>query len=761
MFRRPACGARRIGGGARYGTPYRAESGGWRDKSYTICRTLPAAESKPMMSPSRPSFRLHALRTLVAIGLCTQSLLALAADDPYQWLEDIDGARSMAWVKQHNEATAKRLGALPQYDGLYRDAMAALGSASRVPEVRQHGRWLYNLWQDQDHPRGIYRRTTLAEFRKADTHWETLLDVDALSRQEGTGYAFGGAVFRESDNRRALILLAPGGGDAAEVREFDVEGKRFVADGFRLPAAKAHVTWRDDDSLYVATDFGPGSLTRSGYPRLVKIWQRGTPLAAAAPLYEASVDSVSANVERVDVPGGAPLDILSDERSFWASQRSLLVDGKPVPLALPATSRIAGGYQGKLVVWLKEDWKLGDRTWPAGAILLAAPAMLEGQGGAPEPVFVPDGHAIVRGVEASRAGILLTLLDNVRGRLSRYTHDAHGWHHAPIAFPDNGSLHVVTVDDASGDAVVQYESFLTPPSLWHVPAGAGKPERLKSQAASFDGSRFKVTQYWTTSADGPRVPYFVVGARDMKFDGANPVWMFSYGGFEESLVPTYSGSYEDMHGAYGKMWLERGGVFVLANIRGGGEFGPTWHTSALRQNHVKAFEDFEAVAADLAQRRIATPHHIGIEGRSNGGLLVSSTMLRHPELYGAVVCGNPLTDMQRFNKLLAGASWEGEFGNPDKPEDWAFIGQYSPYQRLHEHMDLPPVMFYSTTRDDRVHPAHARKMAAKMEDEGYRVEYFENIEGGHHGPVVTEQLATRIARTFTFLWSQVGAGAGG
>jgi prolyl oligopeptidase len=638
--------------------------------------------------------------------------------------------------------------------------VTVLGATSRLPQVQQHGPWLYNAWQDEAHPRGLYRRTTLAEFRKASPRWETLLDIDALAKQEGTPWAFGGAEFRDPDNRRALISLAPGGGDAAEVREFDVESKTFVADGFRLPLAKSRVTWRDADSLYVATDFGQQSLTRSGYPRVVKVWRRGTPLSAATPLYEAGVDSISASVRRIDVPDGTALDILDDELTFWSNRRSLLVDGRPVPLALPATARLVGSYQGRLVIWLKEDWRLEGRTWPSGAVLLASAAMLEGGGGQPEAVFMPDGHAIVRDVDPTRAGILLTLLDNVRGRLHRLTRDAHGWHRAVLPFPDNGSIDVVTVDEATGDALVRYESFLAPPSLWQVPAGPGRPRQVKSQAASFDGSPFKATQYWTTSADGTRLPYFVVGPRHMKFDGGNPVWMFSYGGFEESLVPSYSGSYEDLHGAYGKMWLERGGVFVLANIRGGGEFGPAWHTSALRENHVKAFEDFEAVAADLARRHISSPRHIGIEGRSNGGLLVSSTLLRHPELYGAVVCGNPLTDMQRFNKLLAGASWEGEYGNPDIPADWAFISRYSPYQRLQPNLPLPPVMFYSTTRDDRVHPAHARKMAAKMEDDGYPVEYFENIEGGHHGPVVTEQLATRIARTFAFLWSHVGADIG-
>ncbi len=707
------------------------------------------------VSPSR--LRRITRVALTALGLCALPLVALAADDPYLWLEDIDGARSMAWVRQHNELTATRLEALPQYAGLYRDALAALNSGTRIPVVDQHGQWLYNLWQDAAHPRGLWRRTVLAEFRKADPHWETLIDIDALSQREGAAYAFGGAEFRGAGSPRVLVDLAPGGGDAAQVREFDVETKTFVADGFRLPDAKSRVSWRDDDSLYVATDFGPESLTRSGYPRIVKTWRRGTPLSEATPLYQASVDSISAAVRRIDEPGGASIDILTDELSFWTSRRSLLVDGQAVPLDLPPTAVLAGSYQGQLVIWLKADWTRDGKTWPAGAVVLAAPALLEGHGGQPEAVFLPSGHAIVQGVDATRSGILLTLLDNVRGRLSRYSHDARGWHRARVPFPDNGSIKVMTVDDDTGDAVVAYESFLTPPSLWHVPAAPGaKPRKLKSQAASFDGARFKVTQYQAVSADGTRVPFFVVGSKHLRFDSANPVWMFSYGGFEESLQPSYSGSYEDMHGAYGKMWLERGGVFVLANIRGGGEFGPAWHTAALKANHVKAFEDFEAVAAALDARHIASPRHIGIEGRSNGGLLVSSTLLRHPELYGAVVCGNPLTDMQRFNKLLAGASWEGEYGNPDKPEEWAFISQYSPYQRVKPNLDLPPVMFYSTTRDDRVHPAHARKMAAKMEEDGYRVVYSENIEGGHHGPVVTEQLATRIAQTFTFLWSQVG-----
>jgi prolyl oligopeptidase len=678
---------------------------------------------------------------------------AVLPNDNYLWLEEVDSARAMQWVQDKNAVTAKRLGALPNYNSLHSDAMAALTSTSRVPEVNQFGKYLYNLWQDQEHPRGVYRRTTVEEFRKADTAWETVLDIDLLAKTEGKAWAFGGADCLQPEYRRCLFSLAPGGGDAAEVREFDVYSKRFVEGGFTVPVAKSNVNWRDINSVYVATDFGPGSMTESGYARIVKLWKRGTPLSAATTLYEGKVASVSANADRINMAGGGQIDIVTEGRTFWTNQVNEIADGKLKPLAVPPTSRLRGGYEGRLVLWLKADWTFQGQTYPAGAVMLADPSALRGESGKVEMVVAPTARSIVRGVQTTATGLLVSTLDEVRGKLTRYSSTATGWKIEAVPFPDNGSLNVQSIDDNTGDAIVQFQSFLTPPALYYVKGNT--VEQLKTQLPTFDGSRFEVTQNWTVSADGTKVPYFVVGPKGMKLDGKNPVWMFSYGGFENALTPTYSGSYEDMHGAYGKMWLERGGVFVLANIRGGGEFGPAWHTSALKENHVKSFEDFEAIAADIAKRKISSPAHIGIEGRSNGGLLVSATMVRHPELYGAVVCGNPLVDMQRYHKLLAGASWIGEYGDPDVPAQWEYISLYSPYQKVSKGMPLPPVMFYSTTRDDRVHPAHARKMAAKMEELGYPVEYFENIEGGHHGPVVTEQLATRIARTFAFLWQKL------
>ncbi|MEO5958676.1 MAG: prolyl oligopeptidase family serine peptidase, partial [Opitutaceae bacterium] len=570
----------------------------------------------------------------------------------------------------------------------------------------------------------------------------------------GKPWAFAGAVWPQPAGSRCLIRLSPGGGDASEVREFDLETLAFVAGGFALSAAKSRIAWLDPDTLFVGTDFGAGSLTNSGYPRAVKRWRRGTPLAAADKIYEAPAESIAVSAQRLR-SAGSHVDLVTESSTFWTSKH-FQIDGPELrALQLPERVEIADAFRGQLVVWLKEDWSTHGEKFPAGSVAIAHPSALRGGAGSIELLVAATAGVVVTDVTVTSAGILVATLDNVCGRLQRVTPDGQGWKRVTIAFPDNGTLKIVSTDDATGDAWIQFESFTTPPSLYFLPANSTMPERIKSQAPTFDGARFAAQQLWCTSADGTRVPYFVVGAKDLKYDGTNPVWMFSYGGFENALTPSYSGSYEQLHGAYGKLWLERGGVFVLANIRGGGEFGPAWHNAALKENREKAFEDFEAVARDLAARKITSPRHLGIEGRSNGGLLVAATMLRHPELYGAVVCGNPLADMQRYHRLLAGASWVAEYGDPDRADEWAYISRYSPYQKLRLGQKLPPVIFYTSTHDDRVHPGHARKMAAKMEALGYATEYYENTDGGHHGSVTNEQLATRLARTYAFLWAHL------
>lgn len=691
------------------------------------------------------------------------------AEDPWLWLEEIEGERALAWAEARNAETAERLAQGEPFGELHDQALAILTSASRIPDVSQRGDYLYNFWQDAEHPRGLLRRTTLEEYRKDDPAWETVLDIDALSAEEGKLWAYGGMTCLPPEHRHCLVRLSPGGGDAVEVRELDTTTLEFVDDGFFLPEAKSRISWRDADSVFVGTDFGPGSLTESGYPRIVKLWHRGTPLADAETLHEGDAKSVSVGAGRRRTDAG-DIDVVSEGTTFWTSDYYHLVDGELRTLAIPESAVVIDAIQSddqrvKLVIWLRDAWEAAGETFPAGAVVAADPATLVGgeeAGGeaAIELVAAPTDEEVVEGVDVAPQGILVTMLDRVRGRLYRYQPQGDGWTRQAIPFPDNGALHVTSVDDESGDFFVEYESFLTPPTLYYLPANELEPQQVKAQAATFDGDAYTVAQHWATSADGTRVPYFVVGPKGMEQNGENPVWMFSYGGFENALTPSYSGSYEPLHGAYGQLWLERGGVFVLANIRGGGEFGPAWHRATLKENHVKAFEDFEAVARDLFERRITSPEHLGIEGRSNGGLLVGATMLRHPELYGAVVCGAPLLDMKRYDKLLAGASWVGEYGDPDVPEEWAYIREYSPYQNVEAEKSYPPIFFYGSTRDDRVHPGHMRKMAAKMLELGYPIEYYENTEGGHRGSTTPEQLARRIALTFSFLWEQLGTGQG-
>jgi prolyl oligopeptidase len=704
---------------------------------------------------------------LLCAALLALPALATAADfaatdatDPYLWLEDIDGERALDWVRAQNAATERKLESKPIYQELRQEALAALDSPSRLPAVDQKGAWLYNFWKDDDHPRGIYRRATLEELRKPEPAWEIVLDIDALARREAKPWVFHDMDCLPPQHEECLVSLSPGGGDAEEVREFDPRTLKFEPQGFAVPTAKTAVAWRDSDTLFIGTDFGPGSLTESGYPRTVRLWKRGTPLEAAPTLFEAKPDSVGVAGFRLRSAGG-DVDLVADNRTFWETDYyQLLADGSLHRLELPASAEVNDAFAGRLLVSLKDDWQRGGKKYARDSVLLADPAALrstgEGAGrGAIDVLAESTGSEVVLGAVAAKSGILVTVLDNVRGRLYRYEPAGPRWTRRPIALPDNGQLEIDSVDAASGDAFVKFESFLTPPTLYYVADREPVPAQVKQQAPTFDGSHFEVTQHWARSADGTRVPYFQVAPKGMKPDGSHPTHIFSYGGFRNALVPSYSGSYEQLYGAYGKTWLGRGGVFVLANIRGGGEFGEAWHQGAVDANHVHSYEDFEAVAADLIERQVTSSAHLGIEGRSNGGLLVLSTLERRPDLYGAVICGSPLADMRRYHKLLAGASWVDEYGDPDEPEEWAWIARYSPYQNAERGKDYPPIFFYLSTRDDRVHPGHARKMAARLEELGYDVSYFEEIEGGHGASVTNEQLAHRLALSYTHLWTRL------
>ncbi len=680
---------------------------------------------------------------------------ALDSNDNYQWLENINGQKSMQWVKKTNKITQEKLANTALYKELYQQALSVLNNKSRLPVVSQKGKWLYNFWQDNKHPRGVYRKTTFKQFKKSKPKWRTVLDMDAYSKSRGKNYDYHGMTCLPPKGNDCLVFLSPGGSDAIEVREFNLKKGKFKKNGFSVPLAKTRISWIDKDTVYIGTDFGKDSMTDSGYPRLIKKWKRGTPLSEAQLIYQGKKNSMSASAFKIKTEN-KELEIITETTSFWESKKYQISGDEIKPLHIPDSANFSGSYKDKMLISLKHDWQVNNQHFVQGEILLADLDFLSTGKGDIQSVIKPTEKSIIENINVSKKGLLVTILEDVKAKLYLYNQlKDESWNIQEIPFPENGALNVSSIDDKTGDFFVQYESFITPPSLYHIDAKTLTPKLMKQQAPSFDASLFKVEQYFTHSKDGTRIPYFVVMNKNTLFDGKNPTHIFSYGGFRNSLTPSYSGSYEALSGAYGKLWLERGGVFVLANIRGGGEYGPAWHAAALLKNRHKAYEDFEAVAEDLIRKKITSPQHLGIEGRSNGGLLVTAALTRRPDLYGAVVCGAPLIDMKRYNKLLAGASWMGEYGNPDDPDMWNYIKTYSPYQNVHKNIKYPPVFFYTSTRDDRVHPGHARKMAAKMIDYGNEVDYYENTEGGHHGFSTNEQLAHRLALSYTHLWNHL------
>ena len=660
------------------------------------------------------------------------------------------GERPLAWVKEKNAVAERELGG-PAHEALRTRLQAILDARERIPYVRLHGDFLYNFWRDARHERGIWRRTTLAEYRKEAPAWETVIDLDALARDEGENWVWAGVTCLEPSGTRCLVSLSRGGGDAEVIREFDLESGAFVAGGFALPESKGSVGWIDRDTLFVATDFGPGAMTASGYPRLVKEWKRGTPLAAAALVFEARPEDLSASAHKDRTPG-FEREFVTRQIGFYSSELFLREGGRLVKVDKPEDAN-AYAVRDQLLIELRSSWTLGGRTWPQGALLaIDFERFMRGERDF-ELLFAPTATSSLDGVTAVRGAVLLTVLDNVKNRIVELRREGKAWRsrdvHVGAAAPAIGTLGVAALDEIESDQYfLSVTDFLTPTTLYLGTAGTDKRERLKAMPAWFDPQPYTVSQFQARSKDGTMVPYFVVMDRKTKYDGKTPTLLYGYGGFEVSLKPAYSGM-------IGAGWLEQGGAYVLANIRGGGEFGPRWHQAALKEQRQKAFDDFLAVARDLIRRKISSPRHLGIMGGSNGGLLVGAALTQRPDLFNAVVCQVPLLDMRRYHKLLAGASWMGEYGDPDDPKQWEFIGKYSPYQNVFKDKHYPRVLFTTSTRDDRVHPGHARKMAALMEDQGHDVLYWENTEGGHAGAANNTQQARMWALTYSFLRKQL------
>ncbi|MEU9993853.1 prolyl oligopeptidase family serine peptidase [Streptomyces sp. NPDC050848] len=669
-------------------------------------------------------------------------------EDPYLWLEDVEGEAALAWVAERNAETAAALAADDGFAALKERLREALDASDRIPYTTRRGAFLYNFWRDADHVRGLWRRTTLERYRKDDPEWEVLLDVDALAAAEGEKWVWAGARVRRPEDDLALVCLSRDGGDAVEVREFDLAARAFVEDGFTVAEAKTRIGWIDADTVFVGTDLGPGSLTESGYPRTVRRWRRGTPLESAAVVYEAEPGDVSAWGLRDTTPG-FERDFVGRARDFYRSEMYLLTaDDGLVKIDVPDDAR-AYAHRRHLIVTLKSDW-LGR---PAGSLLaFDFDAFLAGDR-THEVLFTPDERTALAGHSWTRHHLLLETMRDVSARIEVLTPGAGGggWTRRPLT--DVPPLSAVTVVDTDPDVSDEYfldvSGFLQPSTLYRGRIG-GDTEILKQAPARFETAGLAVDQFFAASPDGTRVPYFVIGP-DRTSTGPGPTLLYGYGGFEVSLAPGYGS-------VRGRAWLERGGTYVIANIRGGGEYGPDWHQAALGANRPRAFEDFAAVAADLVARGITTPAMLGAAGGSNGGLLMGAMLTRHPELFGAIVAQVPLLDMTRFHRLLAGASWIAEYGDPDDEADLPHLRALSPYHQLAADRGYPPVLLMTSTRDDRVHPGHARKTAARLRELGHPVLLHENTGGGHAGASDNEQVAHNNALMHTFLWQRLAAG---
>ena len=689
--------------------------------------------------------RLSSMAVLFSTAMATAAIAQtqVSMEDPYLWLEDVTGEKALSWVKEQNADAKKVLEAPPQFAGLRDDLRSILDSNVRIPYVGKQGDFYYNFWRDKANPAGIWRRTTLAEYRKAEPVWEVLLDVDALNKTEKENWVWHGSSCLRPAYTKCLISLSRGGADADVSREFNVATKEWIKDGFFRPEAKGSLGWIDANTVFVSTDFGTGSMTDSGYARIAKIWTRGTPMSSAKTVYQAQKTDLGVGAYRDDTPG-FERDFVARNIAFYNDELYLRnADDSLTKIDAPNSAN-KSVYREWISLELREPYTAKGKTYPAGALIVAKFDDFMKGGRDFDVLFEPSDTTSLAGFSPTKNYFILNVLDNVKNRLYVLTHNDKGWSREPLkGAPSFGTVTASGVDpEDSDDYFLTVTDYVTPTTLMLGTVGK-KPETLKQLPAFFDAKDLKIQQFFATSKDGTKVPYFMVSNKNTKLDGKNPTLLYGYGGFEISLTPNYSAT-------VGRAWLTQGGVYAVANIRGGGEYGPRWHQAALKQHRHRAYEDFAAVAQDLIAKKVTSPKHLGMQGGSNGGLLMGNMTVMYPQLFGAVVCKVPLLDMKRYNKLLAGASWMAEYGNPDT-DDWKFIQTFSPYQNVKKDVKYPPVLFTTSTRDDRVHPGHARKMMARMKEQGHDVTYYENIEGGHGGAANNEQTAYMQALAYTFL----------
>jgi prolyl oligopeptidase len=664
--------------------------------------------------------------------------------ESHLYLEEVLGDEALTKVRQWNDVSAKRLETDPRFSTMDAQALEIVNSKEKIPFASYRDGKMHNFWQDETHVRGIWRSTTLESYLTDAPDWETILDYDALAETEEKNWVFAGSDTYSDDKNKCLISLSDGGKDASLIREFDVASKSFVEDGFVTEESKGSATWLDADTLLVGLDFGEGSMTDSGYPMIAKLWKRGTELADAQELMRGEQTDVAVsayclelNDDRKEILVNRAITFY-DSESYWLPKESLT----PVKLPIPAKSGISGEFKGQVLLSINEDW----RGFKNGDLLSFSfdEFMSTGEIETLNLVYSPNERSSLGGMGATKSKLLISIFENVAGKALAFDWDGTEWSSEALDFPSAGSVYIGATDDKEEQAFIITEGFVSPTTLWLYNTAPQEKQQAKSLPAWFDASTMVVEQFEAASSDGTQVPYFVVRAKDCKLDGSNPTLLYGYGGFEVSLTPSYAA-------IRGKLWLEQGGVYVQANIRGGGEFGPKWHQAGLKTKRQVVFDDFIAVAEDLIEKKITSPQHLGIQGGSNGGLLVGVMFTQRPDLFNAVICAVPLLDMLRYHTLLAGASWMGEYGDPDDATEREFLESISPYHNVKADMEYPEMLFVTSTKDDRVHPGHARKMAARLEDMGYDFLYYENIDGGHSAAANLKEAAKQRALEYTYL----------
>ena len=669
--------------------------------------------------------------TFLIMSCNTDKEIIVDTSDPYIWLEEVEGTDALDWVRSQNKITEARYAESEEFSSTYKELLEEYQSTDRIPYASVQGGKMYNFWRDEKNVRGVWRRTTIESYKTENPEWETLLDIDELAKKENQNWVYKGSDCLAPNYDRCLLSLSIGGKDAVVVREFDLVNKVFVEDGFNTVESKQYSSWINENQIMIATDFGEGTMNESGYPKQVKLWTRGENLYEIAPIFDGDYTKIFSFPFSSIRPDGNYFGIVEGP-TFFTKVLYLLKDEELVKLDLPLKMDVSGTFKGSLIVSLDEDWR-GYSSGSLVAVNIEDALNQEISDASIELIFAPTEKRFMQGVRLGKNEIYVNVLDNINGKILHYEKIGPNWSESEIRSFGNAALSISSIDEWDEHLFISAESFTEPTSLYYSDANKDFI-KIKSLKEKFDPDKYRVEQLYATSADGTQIPYFQVSNVSMEKNSSNPTLLYGYGGFQIPLTPSYLGS-------FARQWLDNGGVYVIANIRGGGEFGPKWHQSALKQNRQRAYDDFIAVGEALIANKITSSKHLGIRGGSNGGLLVGAVVTQRPDLFNAVICAVPLLDMYRYDKLLAGASWVDEYGDPDNPDEWSFISKYSPYQNVFAEREYPEIYFYTSTKDDRVHPGHARKMAKKMIDQGHQVIYYENIEGGHSAAANLKQSA--------------------